>query len=133
MQDCTEGSEYYDKEKGLFFIQPRSSKAIFRVFCNMIWGGRSYMMIIEKDGPYMNFTRSWQEYKDGFGVSEYDVINKKGSFWAGNEMLHQLTTSRRYTLTVEAGYETYKQYIYEGFVVRITYTILTAKRNAKHI
>ncbi|XP_067671733.1 uncharacterized protein [Haliotis asinina] len=70
MQDCSEGSDHYLEEEGIFFIHPRLSTSVFRVYCNMIWGGRTYLMIISRNGPYVNFTRSWQDYIDGFGVSE---------------------------------------------------------------
>jgi len=37
------------------------------------------------------FNRSWAEYKVGFNDS-------RGNYWLGNELLNQLTMSRRYKL-----------------------------------
>jgi len=37
------------------------------------------------------FNRSWEEFKVGFNDSN-------GNFWAGNELLHQVTKNGRYTL-----------------------------------
>ena len=42
----------------------------------------------------MNFARNWNEYKAGFGDTD-------GNFWLGNEIIHQLTTERKYKLRVE--------------------------------
>ena len=46
-----------------------------------------------QDGS-VNFTRSWAEYRDGFG-------NLTGEFWLGNEYLRQLTGEGRWELLVE--------------------------------
>jgi len=40
------------------------------------------------------FNRSWEEYKAGFNDSS-------GSFWLGNELLHQLTKLSKYKLRFE--------------------------------
>ena len=41
-----------------------------------------------------NFTRDWQDYKNGFG-------DLNGEFWFGNDFLHSLTTSQNMRLRVE--------------------------------
>lgn len=52
-------------------------------------------MVIQRriDGS-VDFNRTWQDYKNGFG-------NVHGEFWLGLEKLHKLTTSREYELTIE--------------------------------
>ena len=42
----------------------------------------------------LNFTRSWEDYKNGFG-------NLHGEFWFGNDFLHKLTTANGMMLRVE--------------------------------
>jgi len=43
----------------------------------------------------LNFSRSWAEYKNGFG----DI--GRGEFWLGNEKIHRLTNRFFYRLHVE--------------------------------
>ena len=56
---------------------------------------------------HINFTKSWTEYKDGFGsLSE--------EFWYGNEFIHRLTSNISATLRVDLvahdGTTAYAQY-----------------------
>ena len=46
------------------------------------------------EGTEENFTRTWDEYKNGFG--DYDK-----EFWLGNELIHQLTKSGDMRLRLE--------------------------------
>ena len=56
--------------------------------------GAAWMIIQRRlDGP-VSFSRSWEEYKNGFGAPE-------GEFWLGLRHLHHMTTSAPYTLRVE--------------------------------
>jgi len=43
------------------------------------------------DGTTPFFNRSWEEFKVGFNDS-------RGNYWLGNELLHQLTSKRRFKL-----------------------------------
>lgn len=42
----------------------------------------------------VNFTRNWEDYRDGFGF-----LNRE--FWIGNEKLSYLTNQKRYTLRID--------------------------------
>ena len=42
----------------------------------------------------MDFYRTWEEYKDGFG-------NAGGEVWLGNEHLYRITSQGRYELRVD--------------------------------
>ncbi|RXG52249.1 Angiopoietin-4 [Armadillidium vulgare] len=42
----------------------------------------------------INFTRNWEEYKNGFGT-----VGKE--YWLGNEALHLMTTTKNYILRME--------------------------------
>ena len=44
--------------------------------------------------PKENFTRSWADYKHGFG-------DLNGEFWLGNDFIHQLTSDKQMRLRVE--------------------------------
>ena len=45
-------------------------------------------------GTNENFTRTWDEYKNGFGDHDKE-------FWLGNDLIHQLTNSGDMKLRVE--------------------------------
>ena len=44
--------------------------------------------------PKENFTRTWKDYKLGFG-------DLNGEFWFGNDFIHQLTSGKPMRLRVE--------------------------------
>ncbi|EDS27712.1 fibrinogen and fibronectin [Culex quinquefasciatus] len=44
----------------------------------------------------VNFTRSWKEYQNGFGL-----VGKSTEFWLGLKLLHLITTSQDYELVIE--------------------------------
>ncbi|KAG7158530.1 ficolin-1-like 9 [Homarus americanus] len=74
-----------------------SSPAGVRVYCE-VQEGQSWTVFLARhhQTPNENFTRSWQDYKKGFGDPE-------GEHWLGNENLHTLTGGEtRYRLRVEA-------------------------------
>lgn len=62
--------------------------------CDSSIAGTGWMVIQRRIDGSVDFNRTWQEYKQGFG----DV---SGEFWLGLEILHKLTTSRRYELYVQ--------------------------------
>jgi len=68
--------------------------------------GNCFPLLIQQHINGSNvFNRSWAEYKMGFNDSN-------GNFWLGNELLHQLTTSRRYKLRFDLHYQTTITYWY---------------------
>ena len=56
---------------------------------------------------HINFTKTWTEYKDGFG-------SLSAEFWYGNEFIHRLTSSNSAVLRVDLvahdGTTAYAQY-----------------------
>ncbi|XP_059165764.1 ficolin-1-like isoform X2 [Physella acuta] len=68
------------------------------------------------DGPRrvkggVNFTKSWAEYRDGFGSFD-------GDFWIGNQFIHQLTTAGYTDMRVDMKYQGRHYYArYKNFVL----------------
>ncbi|KAK2146038.1 hypothetical protein LSH36_638g01004 [Paralvinella palmiformis] len=65
------------------------------IYCDMETDGGGWtVLMVRKDGS-VDFNKDWQEYKLGFGSLD-------GEFWAGNELIHKLTSDgRTYTLRVD--------------------------------
>ncbi|XP_051013315.1 fibrinogen alpha chain [Acomys russatus] len=75
-------------QSGIFSIKlPGSSKA-FSVYCDQETSLGGWLLIQQRMDGSLNFNRTWQDYKRGFGS-----LNDKGEgeFWLGNEYLHLLT------------------------------------------
>ncbi|XP_046349583.1 fibrinogen-like protein 1 [Haliotis rufescens] len=117
MQDCSEGhtTDHYKGQRDVFYIHPNSSSVKYRVFCTMDYKGKTYFMRRSYDFSYVNFARSWEEYKHGFGD-----LQENGNFWAGLEMLHRVTTNRDHKLVVMASFQEntdvhWRQHFYNDF------------------
>ncbi|XP_027213146.2 ficolin-1 [Penaeus vannamei] len=96
--DCADHLLMGSTTSGVYEIYPFSCSCSepVRVWCDMETdgGGWTVFMARQRQTPQVNFNRSWTEYRAGFG----DVA---GEFWLGNEMLHRITSSRKYSLRVE--------------------------------
>ncbi|KFO31688.1 fibrinogen alpha chain [Fukomys damarensis] len=75
-------------QSGIFNIKPPGSSKIFSVYCNQETSLGGWLLIQQRMDGSVNFNRTWQDYKRGFGS-----LNDKGEgeFWLGNEHLHSLT------------------------------------------
>ena len=51
-------------------------------------------VIQRREDGSVNFTRTWDDYKRGFGFVG-------GEFWLGNDNLHDITNQKSYELRVE--------------------------------
>ncbi|XP_022111615.1 uncharacterized protein LOC110990830 [Acanthaster planci] len=102
--DITNCQEWLDagyNTSDVYTIYPMQYQNGLQVYCDMKkdesrWMGLQGGWIVfqrRQDGS-VNFTRSWAEYRDGFG-------NLTGEFWLGNEYLRQLTGEGRWELLVE--------------------------------
>ncbi|XP_066923021.1 angiopoietin-1-like [Clytia hemisphaerica] len=71
-------------QSGIYWIFYNRNK--FKVYCGL-YSSASWTMIEKRHDGSVNFTRLWQEYKDGFG-------DLSGEFYLGNENIHLLTKDR---------------------------------------
>ena len=74
-----------------------------------------WMVILKRDinvSPWVNFTRSWDEYKHGFG-------DLNTEFWYGLDKIHCLTTRQQTDLQILLHYDNGSEHVftYEHFVV----------------
>ncbi|CAO2612766.1 Fibrinogen alpha chain, partial [Lemmus lemmus] len=111
---------------GIFSIKLPGSSKIFSVYCDQETSLGGWLLIQQRMDGSLNFNRTWQDYKTGFGS-----LNDKGEgeFWLGNDYLHLLTL-RDSVLRVEledwAGKQAYAEYRFrvgseaEGYALQVS-------------
>ncbi|XP_034327992.2 microfibril-associated glycoprotein 4 [Magallana gigas] len=91
---------------GVYTIYP-DMKTRKLVYCDMTTDGGGWTVILHRMDGSVNFYRSWQTYKEGFGKAD-------GEYWLGNEDIHLLTTMTKNELRVDlqkfSGEKAYAKY-----------------------
>ncbi|XP_071818274.1 fibrinogen-like protein A isoform X2 [Apostichopus japonicus] len=77
-----------------YYILPEGSSKPFQASCDQEIDGGGWTVIQRRLDGSVNFTRNWEDYRDGFGF-----LNRE--FWIGNEKLSYLTNQKRYTLRID--------------------------------
>lgn len=68
-----------------------------RVYCDMDTDGGGWTVVQRRGDwgePRLNFSRSWDDYREGFG-------NPSREYWIGNKWLHRMTAARPLALRVD--------------------------------
>ncbi|KAL4675214.1 hypothetical protein H8957_008785 [Semnopithecus entellus] len=113
-------------QSGIFNIKLPGSSKIFSVYCDQETSLGGWLLIQQRMDGSLNFNRTWQDYKRGFGSLNDEG---EGEFWLGNDYLH-LLTQRGSVLRVEledwAGNEAYAEYYFrvgseaEGYALQVS-------------
>ncbi|XP_053139562.1 angiopoietin-related protein 7-like [Hemicordylus capensis] len=92
--DCA--SIYYNgvRRSGVYSIMPSVGGLPINVLCEMDVEGGGWTVIQRRQDGTVNFNRTWNEYKDGFG-------DLNGEFWMGNENIHEITSQGDYSLRID--------------------------------
>uniref|UniRef100_A0A8C5QHQ0 Fibrinogen like 2 n=1 Tax=Leptobrachium leishanense TaxID=445787 RepID=A0A8C5QHQ0_9ANUR len=122
-QDCAAYYKIGKKLNGTYRVTPDPKNKTFEVYCDMESSGGGWTVIqIRKDGS-TNFSRTWSEYKSGFG-------NLTAEFWLGNDKLHLLTKSSNMILRIELEdfkgskeYAQYDQFYVANEIIRYRLTV----------
>ena len=101
-----------DRSSGIRTIYPYNNTNISaKVFCDQDTDGGGWTVILRRiyGENRINFMRNWNEYSNGFG-------NIEKEFYAGNNLIHALTTSSKQQLRIDlADYEGNEKYAKYNF------------------
>lgn len=92
-KDCSNMNEGVNLHSGVVVIYPRGSYSTVQVFCDIDIDG-AWTVIQRRFNGSVDFNRSWEEYKYGFG-------SVSSEYWLGNEFIHLLTSKDNYSLKIE--------------------------------
>ncbi|XP_050014753.1 fibrinogen alpha chain [Alexandromys fortis] len=127
-RDCDDALQTHPSgaQSGIFSVKLPGSSKILSVYCDQETSLGGWLLIQQRMDGSLNFNRTWQDYKTGFGS-----LNDKGEgeFWLGNDYLHFLTL-RASVLRVEledwAGKQAYAEYHFrvgseaEGYALQVS-------------
>lgn len=88
--DCHNVVAADGSDNGIYWI---SINNLFHPIYCVFSGGQKYTVFQRRVDGSVNFGVDWDHYKEGFG-------DLRGSFWLGNELLHKLTHTRPYTMSI---------------------------------
>ncbi|XP_067094977.1 angiopoietin-4 [Osmerus mordax] len=92
-RDCADVYRAGYSTSGLYHVYIGNMTEPTRVFCDMETSGGGWTVFQRRVNGSLDFQRSWEEYKLGFG-------DPSGEHWLGNELVYQLTTHAQYAMRV---------------------------------
>ncbi|XP_041932915.1 angiopoietin-2b [Alosa sapidissima] len=92
-RDCAELYKSGITENGVYSIRLSNTTRTIKVLCDMETLGGGWTVLQRRLNGSVDFHRGWRDYKQGFG-------SPAGEHWLGNSAIHQLTTSKDYSLLV---------------------------------
>ncbi|XP_042557710.1 fibrinogen alpha chain [Dipodomys spectabilis] len=89
-RDCGDALQTHPAgaQSGIFPIKLPGSSKVVSVYCDQETGLGGWLLIQQRTDGSLNFNRTWQDYKTGFGSPDE---RGQGEFWLGNDLLHGLT------------------------------------------
>ncbi|KAK6170378.1 hypothetical protein SNE40_018787 [Patella caerulea] len=97
--DCSHGFilGMSNLEQKISFVKPSLSTEPFEILCHFNWNGMAHILVRDTKCSTVNFNRTWEEYRDGFG-------DASGEHWIGLTKFHQMSMERSFRLNVFAIY-----------------------------
>lgn len=111
--DCAAVFKSGNTLSGVYTLTLPNSTLEVKAFCDMETEGGGWTVLQKRFDGHVDFHRTWQEYKKGFG-------EPSGEHWLGNEFVSKLTNLQSYKLKVElkdwegnSGFSQYDQFSLE--------------------
>ncbi|XP_059541835.1 angiopoietin-2 isoform X3 [Myotis daubentonii] len=92
-RDCAEAFKSGLTTSGVYTLTFPNSTEETKAYCDMESAGGGWTLIQRREDGSVDFQRTWNEYKVGFG-------NPAGEHWLGNEFVSQVTAQKRYVLRI---------------------------------
>ncbi|XP_014348285.1 angiopoietin-1 isoform X2 [Latimeria chalumnae] len=106
-RDCAEAYNSGFNVSGIYIIHINNIINPRKVYCDMETSGGGWMVIQRRANGSVDFQRTWNQYKQGFG-------DPAGEYWLGNEAVSLLTSEVSHTLRIDLkdweGIQKYSQY-----------------------
>ncbi|GCC19446.1 fibrinogen beta chain [Chiloscyllium punctatum] len=97
-KECNDIYEKGGTESQMYLIRPDPSKAPYKIYCDMVTAEGGWALIQNRQDGSVDFGRSWDAYKNGFGNIAFDsgkgFCVTPGEYWLGNDRISQLTRSK---------------------------------------
>ncbi|XP_022809403.1 angiopoietin-related protein 7-like [Stylophora pistillata] len=84
-KDCADLYKSGGRISNVYSIEPRDGLGAFDVFCDQTTAGGGWTVLQKRLNGSMDFNRTWDEYKHGFG----NFFTHE--FWLGLDKIHRLT------------------------------------------
>ncbi|RLV62300.1 hypothetical protein DV515_00019457, partial [Chloebia gouldiae] len=82
------------RQSGIYSVLPSVRGIPVEVLCEMDTEGGGWTVIQRRQDGSVDFNRTWNEYKEGFG-------DLNGEFWLGNDNIHRMTSQGEYSLRID--------------------------------
>ncbi|KAM7027980.1 fibrinogen-like protein 1 [Passerculus sandwichensis] len=92
--DCASVYSNGLRRSGIYSILPAVRGIPIEVLCEMDTEGGGWTVIQRRQDGSVDFNRTWNEYKEGFG-------DLNGEFWLGNDNIHRMTSQGDYSLRID--------------------------------
>ncbi|XP_033367495.1 angiopoietin-4-like [Parus major] len=92
--DCASVYSNGLRRSGIYSILPSVRGVPIEVLCEMDTEGGGWTVIQRRQDGSVDFNRTWNEYKEGFG-------DLHGEFWLGNDNIHRMTSQGDYSLRID--------------------------------
>ncbi|KAM4591979.1 angiopoietin-2a isoform 1-T1 [Odontesthes bonariensis] len=92
--DCAAVYKSGNTHSGVYTLTIPNTTVEVKAFCDMETEGGGWTVLQKRFDGRVDFHRTWQEYKKGFG-------EPSGEFWLGNEFVSRLTNQQTYKLRVQ--------------------------------
>uniref|UniRef100_A0A8D0C357 Fibrinogen C-terminal domain-containing protein n=1 Tax=Salvator merianae TaxID=96440 RepID=A0A8D0C357_SALMN len=92
-KDCADAYKAGFTASGVYTLHLPNATATAKVFCDMETSGGGWTVIQQRKDGSVDFQRTWEEYKQGFGFPP-------GEYWLGNDLIHLLTAQTSYSLRI---------------------------------